>query len=185
VLSPSMSTFTAQSVVAAPPAAVLTALVDTDALARWSPVPFRVVHSDRDRLRTGSRARIVGSLAGLRAAFDVRVQEVLPRSIRLSATGPVRFDVAYRLRPARAGTAVAAEITVARGDGVVSRLMTSATEALLGGGVMHTALARLDREARRHGGGCPEAAGEAGGSLAHQRRQGPDRWALALDGRRI
>ena len=72
-------------------------LTDPDAAARWAPVPFDVDELDGARLLAGSRARVSGRLAGRRVGFDVEVHEADESGIALSASGPVAFDVDYRL----------------------------------------------------------------------------------------
>jgi len=62
----------------------------------------------------------------------------------LRASGPLVLDVDYRL--AAAGercTDVTASVTVARGQGLVGRVLEPATRALLAGGALHAAVARI------------------------------------------
>ncbi len=55
-----MRTFTASTVAAAGPEAVLDVLTDPDACRRWAPMPFDVDGLSDDRLRAGTRARVTG-----------------------------------------------------------------------------------------------------------------------------
>ncbi|MGZ6565117.1 MAG: hypothetical protein ACXVH3_35765 [Solirubrobacteraceae bacterium] len=48
-------------------------MTEPQAIHRWAPIPFEVVQLDGERLRTGSRARVAGSLAGCSVEFDVDV----------------------------------------------------------------------------------------------------------------
>ncbi len=140
-----MRTWTATATADAHPAAVLDVLTDPDACARWAPLPFDV-ESGR-RLRSGTRERVSGRLAGKRVGFDVEVHEAGEHGLALSAHGPVGFDVDYRLAPADAGARVHASISVRPAGGLAGRLLAEATGALLNAGALDQALSRLIREA--------------------------------------
>ena len=140
-----MRTWTASTIVAGRPEDVLDVLTDPDAVERWAPVPFDVEDLDCDRLRPGSRARVSGRLAGRRVGFDVHVHAAGLAGLELTADGPVALDVVYELRPARAGSEVVASVGVT-GRGLSGRLLAQATEALLAGGALHHALARIARD---------------------------------------
>ncbi len=142
-----MRTFTASTVAAAGPEAVLDVLTDPDACRRWAPMPFDVDGLSDDRLRAGTRARVTGKLAGMRVGFDVDVREAHDRRLELSATGPVGFDVAYDIDRRDDGSAVHASISVRPGRGLQGRLMAQATEALLQAGALQAAMGRIVREA--------------------------------------
>jgi hypothetical protein len=136
-----MRTWTATAPAAAHPAAVLDVLTDPDACARWAPVPFDV-ESGR-RLRAGARERVSGRLAGRRVGFDVEVHKADETGLALRASGPVDFDVDYRL----GGSQVHASVSVRPGGGLTGRLLAEATGALLSAGALNSALSRLVREA--------------------------------------
>jgi uncharacterized protein YndB with AHSA1/START domain len=140
-----MRTWTATATAAAHPAAVLDVLTDPDACARWAPVPFDV-ESGR-RLRSGTRERVSGRLAGKRVGFDVEVHAADEHGLALSAHGPVGFDVDYRLAPADTGSRVHASVSVRPRAGLAGRLLAEATGALLNAGALNQALSRLVREA--------------------------------------
>jgi hypothetical protein len=142
-----MRTWTATATADAHPAAVLDVLTDPDACARWAPLPFDV-ESGR-RLRSGTRERVSGRLAGKRVGFDVDVHAADESGLALSADGPVGFDVAYRLggRDDIPGTRVHASISVRPAGGLTGRLLAEATGALLNAGALDQALSRLIREA--------------------------------------
>ena len=141
-----MKTWTATAVAPAHPAAVLDVLTDPGACARWAPVPFDV-EDDTRRLAAGSRARVVGRLAGQRVGFDVEVRQADENGLQLSATGPVALDVDYRLAPTTDGSQVHASVSVRPRRGLLGRLLAEATGALLTAGALDHALARLSREA--------------------------------------
>jgi hypothetical protein len=142
-----MRTWTATATTDAHPAAVLDVLTDPDACARWAPVPFDV-ESGR-RLRSGTRERVSGRLAGKRVGFDVEVHKADETGLALTATGPVGFDVDYRVggRGDIRGSRVHASISVRPGGGLTGRLLAEATGALLTAGALNQALSRLVREA--------------------------------------
>ena len=143
----SMKTWTATTVIAAGPEAVLDVLTDPDAVARWAPLPFDVEDLDTPRLMTGSRARVSGRLAGRRVGFDVEVHEAVPRRLALAADGPVGLDVAYDWAASGDGSEVRASISVRSGKGFTGRLIAEATNALLSAGALTHAISRLGREA--------------------------------------
>jgi Polyketide cyclase / dehydrase and lipid transport len=143
-----MRTWTATTTAEAGPDAVLEVLTDPGAAARWAPVPFDVDDLDGERLLTGSRARVSGRLAGRRVGFDIEVHEADETGLALSASGPVAFDVDYRLEPADSGRSeVRASVSVRSGGGLTGRLLAEATGALLTAGALQAALGRIAREA--------------------------------------
>jgi hypothetical protein len=143
-----MRTWTATTTAAAHPTAVLDVLTDPGAAARWAPVPFDVDDLDGDRLLAGSSARVSGRLAGRRVGFDLEVHEADESGIQLSASGPVAFDVDYRLSQASCGgSEVRASVSVRSGGGLAGRLLAEATGALLTAGALHAALGRIAKEA--------------------------------------
>ena len=101
-----MREWTATTTIEARPEAILDVLTDPEACARWAPIPFDVEDLRTPRLRCGSRARVSGRLAGKRVGFDVEVHEAIDGRLRLSADGPVGFDVRYDLEPAPSGSEV-------------------------------------------------------------------------------
>src|SRR5690348_8408150 len=93
-------TWSAAVVVRARPECVLDALTDPDACARWSGVAFVVDDLPGSALRSGSRARVSGRIAGCRVGFDVEIHRADVEQLALRATGPVNLDAEYLLRPA-------------------------------------------------------------------------------------
>ncbi len=142
-----MREWTATTTIDARPEAVLDILTDPEACARWAPIPFDVEDLRGRRLRCGSRARVSGKLAGRRVGFDVEVHEAVDGRLRLSAEGPVGFDVRYDLAPAPGGSEVRAAVTVRPAGGLAGRLLAEATNALLAAGALQAAVSRLAREA--------------------------------------
>ena len=141
-----MRTWRAQTTVPAPPEEVLEVLTHPAALARWSPVGFEIEALDSTHLRSGTRARVAGSLAGHRVAFDVDVMQADPELLRLQARGPVGMDVEYTIAPVPHGSAVDAAVTVRGERGVTKALIARSLHLLLAVGGLEVALARLCRE---------------------------------------
>ncbi len=140
-----MRTWTATATTDAHPAAILSVLTDPDAASQWAPVPFDV--EDDRRLAAGRTSRVSGKLAGKRVGFDVHVHAADVNGLALTATGPVGFDVDYRLAPTARGSEVHASISVRPNRGLAGRLLAEATTALLNAGALDQTLARLTRAA--------------------------------------
>ena len=138
-----MKTWTAQALSEARPEAILEALTDPDAVARWSPVPFDVEDEAVRRLQSGTRTRVSGKLAGVRVGFDVEVHHADERQLKLSASGPVSMDVAYDVQDAGAGTEVRASVSVRPGRGLRATVLAEATAGLLRAGALAAAVDRL------------------------------------------
>lgn len=141
-----MKEWTAITIVQAKPEAVLDVLLDPEAARRWAPIDFEV-DGVRGRLKAGSRAYVTGRLAGREVGFEVEVHEAVDGRLYLSADGPVGFDVRYDLAPAPEGSEVRASVAVRPNKGIIGRLMAEATNALLAGGALHKAIARIGLEA--------------------------------------
>jgi hypothetical protein len=141
--------FTATTKTAASPAQVLEILTDPQAIHSWSPVPFSLEGLDDERLRTGSVARVSGSLGGFTVGFDVTVQTADDERLELTASGPIGLDVRYDLAadPASGGSTIEASVSVRRGGGLSGRLIAKATEALLAAGALDGAAGRIARAA--------------------------------------
>jgi hypothetical protein len=143
-----MSTWTEQLTANAAPAAVLDVLTDPRAAARWAPVDFEVSALEGDRLVAGSRARVAGRLAGREVGFDVEILAADEERLALFASGPIRLDVEYLLRPVESGSEVQASVAV-RGQGLGGRVLAHATGALLSAGALRQAIARIAHEAEK------------------------------------
>ena len=144
-----MRTWNATAVVRARPERVLEALTDPAACARWSGVDFDVEDLDEPRLRTGSRARVTGRLAGRRVVFDLEIHRADARRLMLRATGPVELHANYRLRPVLQGCVVEASVSVRPRGAPLGLPSAGATALLLSTGCLHHALGRLAHEAER------------------------------------
>lgn len=141
-----MRTWTAHVEAGAPPEAVLAALTDPEACARWAPLPFEV-QGEAGRLDAGTRTRVSGRLAGRRIGFDVEVHEADAARLRLSAHGPVHMDVDYVLAPAERGSQVTASVSLRPGAGLLGSLVAGATAGLLEAGALELAVNRIARVA--------------------------------------
>jgi hypothetical protein len=145
-----MRTWTAQITSKGRPADVLGVLTDPAACGRWAPIGFDVEGLDGNRLVTGSRARVVGRIAGRKVAFDVDVLVADASGLKLLASeagGSVSLDVSYELSPAPAGSDVTATVAVAGSRGFTGRLIAQATDALLAAGALRHAVTCIAREA--------------------------------------
>ena len=99
-----MRTWTAQITSKGRPEDVLGVLTDPAACGRWAPIDFDVEGLDGDRLVTGSRARVVGRIAGQRCSFDVDVIAADASGVKLMASGPIVLNVQYELSEAHSGS---------------------------------------------------------------------------------
>ena len=145
-----MRTWTAQITSKGRPKDVLGVLTDPAACGRWAPIDFDVEGLDGDRLVTGSRARVVGRIAGQRVSFDVDVIAADASGLKLLASevgGLLSLEVQYELSPAHAGSEVTAKVAVAGSRGFTGRLIAQAADALLAAGALRHAVSRIAREA--------------------------------------
>ena len=142
-----MRTWTAQITSKGRPEDVLGVLTDPAACGRWAPIDFDVEGLDGDRLVTGSRARVVGRIAGQRCSFDVDVIAADASGVKLLASGPIVLDVSYELSEAPSGSEVTAKVAVAGSRGFTGRLIAQATDALLAAGALRHAVTRIAHEA--------------------------------------
>lgn len=140
-----MKTWTTETWIATRPDRVLAVLIEPDAIARWSPVPYELLELDGDRLESGSRARVRGSLAGRSLEFSVHIQQAEDGRLALLADGPVVIDADYSLLEVAGGSRVRASVGVA-GRGLVGGALARIAEGLLAAGLLRLSLARLTRE---------------------------------------
>jgi hypothetical protein len=141
-----MATWSARTTVMGSPEDVIGVLTDPTAARRWSPVGFELEDLDGDRLEAGSRARLVGRLAGRGVSFDVDVFDAGDGLLSLRATGPVEMDVRYDALPHGDGAEVVAYVDVRSRGGLLGRVLSSATDALLAGGALEVAVSAVARE---------------------------------------
>jgi Polyketide cyclase / dehydrase and lipid transport len=131
--------------------AVLGALTDPESIACWAPVSFEVEGLAGGRLRRGSRERVSGSMAGIRATYEVEVTHADRHRLELVAHGPVSLDVAYRLRQHGDGVLVDARVAIRRQRGLTAQVLRGAVGALLNAGALRIALRRLEDSLSRPG----------------------------------
>ncbi|MGZ4183773.1 MAG: SRPBCC family protein [Solirubrobacteraceae bacterium] len=143
-----MATWTARTRLPGPPEAVLALLTDPDAIALWAPVGFELVDYEGRRLIAGDRVRVRGALAGPSVSFDVDVAEADDGRLALTATGPIRLDVDYRVDALGECSELRASVTVS-GNGLRGRLLARATETLLAAGALSTAVGRIAEQLTR------------------------------------
>lgn len=140
-----MGTWTNETQVPGRPGEVMYLLTRPDAIARWSPIPFELVGFAGDRLLAGDRARVRGALAGRSLEFTIDVADASSRRLALTARGPIDIEVEYLAEEIPAGSKVRARVAVS-GRGLGGRLLSRATDALLAGGALRSAVSRLAGE---------------------------------------
>jgi phosphate uptake regulator len=144
-----MATWQTTTRVKGEPEHVLDVLTDPSLARRWSPIGFELEQLDGDRLRSGSHAVLSGKLAGRGVSFDVHVLKASDGHLELRAVGPVEMDVAYDAVLADDGTEVKAKVSVRSAGGLIGRMLSSATDALLAGGALGVAVQGVAREVER------------------------------------
>src|SRR3954453_8746431 len=144
-----MATWETRTMVKGEPEHVLEVLTDPSLARRWSPIGFELEQLDGDRLRSGTRAVLTGRLAGKGVSFDVHVLKASEGTLELRAVGPVEMDVDYDAVPADEGTEVKASVAVRSAGGLIGRMISSATDALLAGGALNVAVQGVAREVER------------------------------------
>ena len=144
-----MSTHKARQTVSAQSTHVLEVLTDPAACGRWAPIAFTTDQSPGERLQAGTRTTLRGRIAGRNVTFATHVVAADERGLSLRATGPVRFDVDYRLTPAERQTLIEAEITLAQTRGLTGAVIARATSAILDAGALRFALRAIAAEAEQ------------------------------------
>ena len=140
-----MGRWTAHTRVAGPPGEVLSVLTEPKAIARWSPVDFKLLDFDGERLVPGDRVHVRGLLVGRALEFEVVVREADAGKLALTATGPIQLDVEYLATPGEGGSDVHASVAVS-GKGLWGRVLAHATETLLAAGALRAAIERIAQE---------------------------------------
>jgi hypothetical protein len=128
---------------------VLQVLTDPAACGRWAPVAFTTDQAPGEHLRAGARTSLRGRIAGRNVTFEIHVSAADERGLSLRATGPVRFEVDYRLTPATRWTQIEAQITLARTRGLTGAIVARATSAVLDAGALRFALRAIAAEAEQ------------------------------------
>jgi hypothetical protein len=141
-----MGTWQTTTTVVGGPEDVLEVLTDPSAARRWSPIGFELEQIDGDRLRSGTQAVLTGKLAGRSVKFEVDVLKASDGRLELVARGPVEMDVRYDAELLGEVTEVKASVAVRSGGGLLGRLLSSATDALLAGGALNLAVQSVARE---------------------------------------
>jgi uncharacterized protein YndB with AHSA1/START domain len=134
--------WSARAAVTAEAAEVLRALTDPELIADWAPISFEL-DEPGGKLRAGSHERVSGSIAGVRASFDVDVTRADLGRLELVAEGALAMDVVYHLREQGGRVLVDATVGVRRRGGLGGQVMRAAVAALLNAGALDRALARL------------------------------------------
>jgi hypothetical protein len=141
-----MATWETTTTVMGEPEHVLEVLTDPCAARRWSPIGFELEQLDGDRLRSGTQAVLTGKLAGRTVKFDVDVIKASDGQLELHARGPVEMDVRYDAELLGEVTEVKASVAVRSAGGLLGRVLSSATDALLAGGALNIAVQSVARE---------------------------------------
>jgi hypothetical protein len=141
-----MGTWQTRTTVMGGPEDVLEVLTDPSAAQRWSPIGFELEQIEGDRLVSGSRAVLSGKLAGRSVKFEVNVLKASDGQLELHAKGPVELDVRYIAAALGEMTEVKASVAVRSAGGLMGRLISSATDALLAGGALNLAVQSVARE---------------------------------------
>ena len=141
-----MGTWQTTTTVMGEPEDVLAVLTDPCAARRWSPIGFELEQIDGDRLRSGTQAVLTGRLAGRTVKFEVDVIKASDGQLELRARGPVEMDVRYDAELLGGVTEVKASVAVRSAGGLLGRVLSSATDALLAGGALNIAVQSVARE---------------------------------------
>ena len=140
-----MATWTTQQETAGRPEDVMDLLTNPDAIARWAPIPFEVIDFTGDRLLAGDSARVRGGLAGRSMEFTVNIAAASDGRLALTANGPIDIDVEYVAEEIGDGSNLRARVEVS-GRGLIGRILAQATDALLAGGALRSAVSRIALE---------------------------------------
>lgn len=141
--------WTAQAVVRAGAGEVLEALTDPARIARWAPVQFEVDGLAGGKLIAGSRECVSGTIAGVRARFDVEVVRADTERLELVAHGPVSFNVLYTFHDEDGVVVVDVYVSIRRQRGFTAQLLRTVAAGLLSAGALGSALARLEASLSR------------------------------------
>ncbi|HXB14310.1 MAG TPA: hypothetical protein VNV44_01070 [Solirubrobacteraceae bacterium] len=137
---------------------VLAALTEPELIAEWAPVGFELENPQATALHAGSHERVCGSIAGVKAFFDVDVACAEPGRLELVADGPLAMDVAWRFRAQRGRVVVDASIVLRHRGGLTAKILRGALVAVLNAGALDRALLRLGESLRPEGEPEPLAA---------------------------
>ena len=111
------------------------ALTPEDVLA-WFPVPLEAVDVPASgRLVAGESCVADALLAGRRLRTRITILEANAERYRLSAVGPLKFEIDATLHPDLGGCRIDARIETRSGGGLEGRLLEAASRPLLGPGL--------------------------------------------------
>jgi hypothetical protein len=145
-----MDRWTATARAKATPDSLLEVLTHPRQIRLWSPVDFEVDDLDTRRLAAGTKARVVGKVAGVRVSFEVEVHAADAGRLELSAEGPIGLDVRYDLAHAGDESEMTASVRVRDGRGIAGRMVATAAASLLSAGALEGAAGRIARAAEAH-----------------------------------
>lgn len=116
--------------------AVLDVALTVEDVLHWFPVPLEAVDVPASgRLAAGEGCVADALLAGRRLRTRITILEADASRYRLSAVGPLRFEVDAALRPDVGGCWIDATIETRSGGGLEGRLLEAASRPLLGPGL--------------------------------------------------
>lgn len=118
------------------PSRVLGVLTDPAACGSWSPIPFTVEGLANGRIRSGSRARLEGELAGRSVAFEVLFVEVSDSRLELRARGPLTIEATYDVAGHGEALRIQARLSVSSSGGLTGRVLEAAADGLLRMGLL-------------------------------------------------
>lgn len=122
--------------VAASVEAVLDVALTVEDIATWFPLPLEAVEVPEDgRLEAGESCVADALLMGRRLRTRIAVLEADTSRYRLSAIGPVGFEVDATLTPTPGGCRIEVTIEARSGGGLEGRLLEAASRPLLSPGL--------------------------------------------------
>jgi len=142
-----MDSWTATARAKATPDCLLEVLTHPRQIRLWSPVDFEVDDLDTRRLTAGTKARVVGKVAGVRVTFQVEVHAADAGRLELSAEGPIGLDVRYDVAHEGEESEMTASVRVRNGRGITGRVVATAATSLLSAGALDGAAGRIARAA--------------------------------------
>lgn len=112
--------------------AVLDVALTVDDVMHWFPLPLEAVEVPEDgRLEPGESCVADAHVAGRRLRTRITILEADVSRYRLSAVGPLGFEVDAELIPAPGGCRIEATIEARSGGGLEGRLLEAASRPLL------------------------------------------------------
>jgi len=137
-----------ERLVRAPIAEVRDTLLRVERIRRWFPVAFAISPGAPERLGEGDELEAHAVVLEAPVSFRLRVTRAENRRIGIELDGFARIGVDAALRPGRAGTRLAADVTIAGSD-LFAGLATAALLAAAHGGALERVADGIATEARR------------------------------------